>query len=205
MLSRVWKVFVATMAVCASAVSGHGYLAQPAARNVQRNSDYCPQCLNGGGTWTVFSAGLPGRYGVCGDAWNGPKPHERGPFRVAGTYRAGGTLRARVVLTANHRGRWGLKLCPSRTGKQSCFDAHVLKRADGKGPWTQVPANQNSFTVSYRLPRGLKCRQCVLQWTYETGNSCNLSGGSGSITGVSRCTQSTNWERFWNCADIAIV
>lgn len=204
MISAVWKACVAGLALMAGCVRGHGYLADPAARNVQRNSDYCPQCLNGGGTWAVYRSGLPGRYGVCGDAYDGPMPHQRGPYRVAETYRAGGTLRARVVLTANHLGRWGLKLCPDPDRvSQGCFNAHVLRRSDGKGPWTRVPASKTSFVTSYDLPPGLRCERCVLQWTYETGNSCNLPG-SPRIAGVSSCRKSTNWERFWNCADIKI-
>jgi hypothetical protein len=41
-----------------SAVEGHGYLAQPAARNVLANSDYCPQCISAGGefNWMLVVA-----------------------------------------------------------------------------------------------------------------------------------------------------
>ena len=201
-LASLGKAFVAGLAVMSSVAAGHGFLERPAARNVQLNSGYCPSCLNAGGTSTVYAAGLPGRYGVCGDPWNGPKPHERF-VRVAGTYRRGGTVRARTVLTANHLGRWGLKLCPFPRATQACFDAHPLLRTNGK-PFVRVTAARHAYEATFRLPRGLTCSRCVLQWTYETANSCNLPG-SPWIPGVSRCRESANWERFWNCADIEVT
>lgn len=190
----------------------HGYLADPAARNVQHNSDYCPHCLNAGGPWTVYARGQPGKHGVCGDAWNAPRRHEEGgvfatPPRIAKTYSSGGTLAARVTLTANHKGRWSLRLCPTprRATSQSCFDKHLLKRADGKGAFTPVPGGTSAFRVKYRLPPGVKCARCVLQWTYETGNSCNPPGMPRPTPGLESCRTSLNGEQFWNCADIRIA
>lgn len=216
------KALVAALAVAAAAprpVAAHGYLASPAARNVQHNSDWCPQCLNAGGPWTVYAKGHPARYGVCGDPWKGPRDHEAGgrhatPPRLAATYAAGQTFVARVRLTANHLGRWSLRLCPVPDGAspaaeraavtQKCFDKHLLKRADGKGPYTPVPGGASDFAVKYRLPAGLRCRRCVVQWTYETGNSCNPPGIPNPQRGMESCATSTNGEAFWNCADVRI-
>lgn len=197
----LWKVFVGALAFIRP-THAHGYLAKPEARNVQLNSDYCPQCLNAGGTWQVFARGLPGRYGVCGDPAYGPKKHER-PVRVSKTYRAGDTMNVRVTITANHKGRWGLKLCPSLKVSQACFDKHPLRRTDGE-EYTHVPESASVMKAKYRLPKGLRCDWCVLQWTYETANSCNLPG-SPLLVGLPPCQKSTNWERFWNCADIRIT
>lgn len=202
-LRSAWRLFVSALAVGSGVVDAHGYLARPAARNVQRNSDYCPQCLNGGGTWRVFEHGLPGRHGACGDPWDDAR-HERGPFRTAARYVRGQAVRAEVVLTANHGGRWGLKLCRqrSRTG-QACFDEHVLQRADGRGPWTRVRPGRDRYAADYLLPPRVTCSRCVLQWTYETANSCNLPGAP-RVRGLPPCAESPNWERFWNCADVTI-
>lgn len=186
----------------------HGYLAHPAARNVQHNSDYCPSCLNAGGPAVVYSHGLPGRHGLCGDPWNRPKHHEAGgkyatPTKIAGIYDSGGTLEAKVILTANHGGRWSLRLCPTPERlTQRCFDRFLLRRADGKGPFTPVPGEASVFHARYKLPRGVKCKTCVLQWTYETGNSCNPRGMKRH--GLPSCDHSTDGEQFWNCADISI-
>ena len=210
------KALVAYLAIVGGGSSGtavraHGYLARPQARNVQHNSDYCPQCLNAGGPWLVYANGHPGKYGVCGDPWNAPRNHEEGgkyatPPKIAATYAAGGQLDAKVVLTANHGGRWSLRLCtdPSKSKSQSCFDKVLLKRADGKGAYTPVPGETSVFNVKYSLPSGVTCKRCVLQWHYETGNSCNPPGMPNPRPGLESCAVSTNGEEFWNCADIEI-
>jgi len=212
-LRAATKCLVAYLALAAAPLPrarAHGFLADPAARNVQHNSDYCPSCLNAGGPGVVFAHGRHARYGVCGDPWNRPKHHEEGgkyatPPRVAGRYRAGGTLDAKVILTANHGGRWSLRLCPNpKRVTQRCFDRFLLRRADGRGPFTPVPGETSVFRVTYRLPKGVRCERCVLQWHYETGNSCNPPGIPGAVRGLPRCDRSTAGEAFWNCADIRI-
>lgn len=210
----VGKALLAYLAVVGGAargVRGHGYLEVPAARNVQHNSDWCPQCLNAGGPSVVFARGRPGRYGVCGDAWNKPRDHEAGgrfatPPKIAGRYEAGQVFTAKVRLTANHKGRWSLRLCPKPAGEsQSCFDKYLLRRADGRGPFTPVPGDTSDFVVKYKLPKGVTCKRCVMQWTYETGNSCNPPGIPNPQQGLESCRTSTNGEMFWNCADVEIV
>lgn len=37
--------------------SAHGFVAEPAARNVVRNWQYCPHCVNSGGPWVVSKEG----------------------------------------------------------------------------------------------------------------------------------------------------
>jgi hypothetical protein len=220
-LVNATKCVVVCLAVFAPScpVNAHGYLAFPAARNVQRNSNYCKHCLNAGGPGVVFARGLPGRHGVCGDPWNGAKDHEAGgrfasPIRTAAVFRAGGTIKAKVVLTSNHGGRWSLRLCPAPSGggaaserrvvTQRCFNRGVLRRADGRGPYTIVSPNAYKFTVAYRLPKKIRCKRCVLQWTYETGNSCTPRGMRPNAPGMAVCDRSVAGESFWNCADIAI-
>lgn len=196
----------------------HGFMEQPAARNVQHNSDWCAHCLNAGGADTVWSSGGKIRYGVCGDAWNGPKHHEAGgkfasPPKIAGRYKTGKTMTVRVVLTANHVGRWSLRLCPladpspraeTRQLTDACLKA--VQRADGSGPYTYVPANVSTFVVKYRLPKGVSCKRCVLQWLYETGYTCRPPGTPARYVGsnVPACGPSAKGEIFVNCADIAI-
>ena len=217
-----WCVGVAAVAatfVCGRA-EAHGFLAVPAARNVQHNSDWCPHCLSAGGA----AATSKGRFGVCGDPWAGPRHHEAfgkyaTPVRIAGRYRASGDIPVRVVLTANHRGRWSLRLCPlsgaasqateRRELTQACLNAHRLQRSDGHGPFTHVPSEASDFRVSYRLPRGVKCKRCVLQWIYETANSCMPRGIPRAFTsqGLKTCGQpgAPPMEMFVNCADVTIT
>jgi len=54
-------------------------------------------------------------------------------------------------------------------------------------PWT------HTYTIQVKLPDDLHCEHCVMQWYYETGNSC---GGTGLA-----CPGS---EKFWNCMDVKI-
>ena len=55
--------------------------------------------------------------------------------------------------------------------------------------------NVGNYTIRFQLPAGLTCKHCVIQWNWQTANSCptpGLSCGLGS-------------ENFWNCADVEIV
>ncbi len=205
--------------VVLTAVTGaaaHGYLARPAARNVQHNSNYCPWCLNSGGRETVYASGAK-RQGLCGDAYAAPRDHEvygkfASPPRLAGTYKAGGVMQVKVTLTANHMGRWSVALCPlsgpsqateAKELRQACF--RPLQRADGKGPYTYVDARTSAFSVAYRLPK-LTCARCVLQWVYTTGNSCQVPGLPSKYSGTNlpSCAP-VGPEEFTNCADVALT
>ena len=48
-----------------------------------------------------------------------------------------------------------------------------------------------------KLPEGLTCSQCVLQWKYRAGNNW---GSEDGLSGLGYGIQ----EEFYNCADIAI-
>jgi len=189
-------------------VDAHGYLAHPAARNVQHNSDYCPQCLNAGGADFVRQRG----HGLCGDPITDPKPrkHELGgvyatPTRYAARLQQGKVFVARTEFTAFHGGRWSLRLCGKpKQLTQACLDAGLLKRADGKGPF--VDATQ--LAAAFRVPKNATPGKSVLQWTYETANSCVPAGyASPASAQLSACSApgAPAMEAFWNCADVIVV
>lgn len=194
-------------------------MVDPAPRNVQHNSDWCAYCLNAGGVDAVYSQGSTPRYGVCGDPWNAPKHHEStgkyGFTKISRRYAKGKTISVRVVLTANHLGRWSVRLCPlsssSAAAEQKELTAtclQALQRADGSGPYTYVPGDQYNFKVKYRLPRNVSCERCVLQWLYETGNTCRPPGCPKKFTGtnVGTCgSRGNRGELFVNCADVQII
>ncbi|KAL4425189.1 hypothetical protein ABPG75_009205 [Micractinium tetrahymenae] len=204
--------------------SAHGFVAEPAARNVVRNWQYCPHCVNAGGPWPVSKEGkltwpaysMP----VCGD-----RELERAGSPVA-HYTAGGEIDITVFITAFHGGRHQFRLCPSDDVTESCLDQNVLERADGSGPYSWTPVdggsapgakwrkdNQagqggESYTWRYRLPKGVSCERCVLQWFWTTANSCKVPGAPswvGSDPGMLFCNQPGPYpEVFANCADISI-
>merc|ERR1719295_1834025 len=83
------------------------------------------------------------------------------------------------LTSANHWGHFELKLCPTngkkRLATQECFDKHPLVLAEN--PRTHqfyVPLDSpkiTKFNYQVQLPYGLTCSQCVMQWTYYTGNT----------------------------------
>lgn len=100
-------------------------------------------------------------------------------------------------------------------------------------PCTTAARNSYEYfgptAIKYRLPPGLNCKHCVLQWFYSSANSCNppgvveyfdgprgplwgnCRGQAGAIGGVTRVQQQCGTSRdkfpeeFIQCADIQIV
>lgn len=226
---RIGLAVLQLVAVGISGVRAHGYLAAPPSRNFIANSDYCPQCLSAGGPFEVYGGSVPvkkpGKYGVCGDPWAGPRNHEVGgkfypspPNPPPTTLRAGSVFVARVKFTATHLGRWGLRVCrlptPSAASEratlsQACFDRVQLQRADGAGLYAYVGPGTSEQFISFKLPAYLTCGRCVMQWHYETGNSCTPEGTPPRFanTGLEKCftERAAAPEEFWNCADVRIT
>lgn len=193
----MWKRFLGLFVTACSVVSAaaHGYMVEPAARNVVHNSDYCPQCLNGPE--------------VCGDL-RGRHEHEKGhtydtpPTR---TLRAGSPFYAHIVITANHQGRWGLWLCAAGKDTKKCFTQ--LKLSNKKSTkYVYVQANQSKSKGAFQLPRGVTCERCTLRWHWQTGNSCTPKGTPRRFANPHLETCGTEhsppMETFTNCATIQI-
>jgi hypothetical protein len=210
----MFRFFKALALACllATGAAAHGYLAQPAARNVQHNSDWCPACLNAGGAEFARARG----HGLCGDPVTDapPRKHEFGgpfatPRRVAARLRRGETFLARVVFTAWHGGRWSLRLCPGAGAglSQACLDAgHLSTTANAK--FVESPGGSPVTSARFRVPRGFPRGPAVLQWTYETANSCLPAGYAGAgTTGLQTCAapSAPAGEGFWNCADVDVT
>jgi hypothetical protein len=71
---------------------------------------------------------------------------------------------------------------------QGALDQNLLKLPTGEDRWVLGDQGAGEYTIDLRLPTGLTCNHCVMQWWYTTGN---------------------NWmglkpESFVNCADIKI-
>lgn len=81
-----------------------------------------------------------------------------------------------VELTANHMGYFEVSLCPNNNPQveadQECFDKHLLKVEDAEDNKYIITDTEKKGTFTYRveLPPSVTCTQCVLQWTYYTGN-----------------------------------
>ncbi|XP_045533474.1 uncharacterized protein LOC123720762 isoform X3 [Pieris brassicae] len=153
-----------------------------------------------------------GRCGVCGDADHitEPRPHEAGGMYGKGIitrhYSVGQEIEVEIELTANHLGTFVMKLCPNNNPKQEatqeCFDRYPLFVSGTREDRFLIPldtAKKEVFRYRVRLPAYITCTQCVLQWTYYTGNMWGICPNGTEAVGCGRS------ETFRNCADISII
>lgn len=110
-----------------------------------------------------------------------------------------------IELTANHYGRFEMYLCPNNNPRyeatQECFDRYPLVVSDTRENRFLIPnesEKQGTFSYKVRLPRGVTCTQCVVQWTYYTGNMWGTCPNGTEAVGCGKA------ETFRNCADIGI-
>ena len=222
------RALVLLVVAAVPAAQGHGWLDQPASRNKQRNIPIGePQSLPAGGPGLVYADGRRwpnGRHGLCGEPYKstggavGPGDLSEGgryatPPIIAARYAAGQTIDISIRVTAFHKGRFSFSLCkdPKRFS-QACLDEHKLVNADGGGLFYYPPGGDGqippggAFKMRFKLPAGVTCDRCVLQWYWLTGNSCVPPGDPrGDKAQMGTCgVSNTPPEEFWNCADIAI-
>jgi len=215
------KFSICALVLLASAiacVSGHGRLLVPPSRssiwkhpeffhldppiNYNDNELFC------GGLAVQIANG--NRCGECGDAWNEPRPRqneEGGEYArniiITRQYQKGQEINVEVDLTANHLGYFQFRLCPHNNMQtpvnQDCLDQNILQLADGSGTQYRIFGHEMGIIpIRLRLPAGVTCYQCVLQWHYKTGNSYGeCEDGSYDIG----CGPQ---ETFRGCADVAI-
>ena len=80
-----------------------------------------------------------------------------------------------VEITAQHGGWFEFRICPNNDvhtpATHECLNQHVLSRADGSGNrvFMRIGGPQGFHNTTLRLPSGLTCTQCVLQWKWHTG------------------------------------
>jgi len=152
-----------------------------------------------------------GRCGECGDIWSDPRPRandEGGKYGkgiIVANYIQEQAIDIKIQVTANHGGFFEFRLCADKTSPSDlttdeCFDKHLLQFEDGTtryilGATVGGPSALFNFTV--RLPAGVSCQYCVLQWWWKTAS--NNNGCAGNDIG---CGEQ---EQYKNCADVAIV
>jgi len=198
-------------------LAGHGMLTDPPARNAMwrfgfnnpvnynDNELYC-------GGFSVQWQNNEGKCGVCGDRYDTPEPrdHEAGGRYGNGIigrrYTMGQTIDVEIDISANHWGHFELKICPTNgrlnEATQECFDANPLVMTDNpRSHQFYVPLDSpkiTKFNYKVNLPFGVTCSQCVMQWTYYTGNTWGVcaNGTEGMGCGAQ--------EMFRNCADVQI-
>ncbi|XP_033749008.1 uncharacterized protein LOC117333697 [Pecten maximus] len=190
-------------------VRGHGRLLEPPGRasmwrfgynsppNYDDNQLFC------GGfnrQWKING----GKCGVCGDPWDGARVHEAGGKYATGTivrhYSEGQTISVNVQITASHKGYFEFRLCPhnnpSTRVSQACLDQHVLQQTDGSTRVNEA-GHPTNYTIHLKLPAGVTCSQCLLQWKYNAGNSYGCDGSHC-------CIGCGEQEQFYGCADVSV-
>ncbi|XP_064292492.1 uncharacterized protein LOC128675686 isoform X2 [Plodia interpunctella] len=190
-------------------VLGHGRVLQPPSRasawrfGFPTAPNYDDDGLNCGGfshQWGVNQ----GRCGICGDPYDAPipRPHELGGKYgdgvIVASYLPGSLITTTVDITASHRGFWEFKLCPDPgIDDQECFDSFLLELEEGGTKYYPTRGN-SKYSVNYRLPPGLVCDHCVLQWRYTAGNNWGTCANGTQGLGCG------NQEQFGACSDISI-
>jgi hypothetical protein len=102
-------------------------------------------------------------------------------------------------LTMSHKGFMEWRLCPQGES-QSCFDRHLLQLVGGGVGGSRLPVTgTGTYRTQLRLPQGLTCSHCVLQWNYRAGNNW---GDCGNGTKAVGCGPQ---ETFRGCSDISIA
>lgn len=202
--------FLMVMSYTWNVCQGHGMLIDPPSRasawrfGFDLPKEYDDNQLWCGGLTKQIRNG--GKCGVCGDDWSLPEPR---PHEYGGKYGQGVIVRnyakdqvipLKVDLTANHVGYFEFRICPGlKNTTQECLDKYVLE-LDGKpGETKYYPTRETKiFTMHYKLPKGLTCDHCVIQWLYNAGNNWGMCANG---TGALGCGPQ---EQFRACADVSI-
>ncbi|XP_067120078.1 uncharacterized protein [Centruroides vittatus] len=210
MLRLVTFLFSVTVSVL-----GHGRLNEPPGRstmwrfgfdnpvNYDDNELYC-------GGYARQWAKNNGKCGICGDPWDAPEPRANedgglyGNGIVTRQYKMGQVITAIPNITATHMGYFEFRLCPLKTpnqkADQDCLDQYVLPQSNGKGTKYHLDrgARPGIYPVELKLPDGVTCDRCVVQWHYRTGNRWgNCENGGGAMG----CGPQ---ETFRACSDVSI-
>ncbi|XP_069102406.1 uncharacterized protein [Argopecten irradians] len=144
--------------------------------------------------------------GICGDPYQGPRNNEAGGRYAKGIitrhYTVGQTIDIGVEITANHHGYFEFRLCPNndihKRATQECLDQHLLTLENADGTRYYLGGRRGAINLKAKLPEGLTCSQCVLQWRWKTGNSYGYAANGTYCIGCGL------QEMFYGCSDISI-
>lgn len=196
-------------------VSGHGRLMDPPARNALWRFGY-PNPVNYNdnelycGGFSVHWLQNEGKCGVCGDAYTSNRLHETGGVYANGLlgrqYSPGQLIDVDIELTANHQGYFELSLCPltdkDQMETQDCFDRYPLTikgRSSNRFDIPEGTPKKVGFNYQVKLPDGVTCTNCVIQWIYFARNTWGKCPNGTQSVGCG------NQETFVNCADVGII
>lgn len=118
---------------------------------------------------------------MCGDNYAQERPRSNelggryGQGIIVRTYEAGATVEVSVQITANHKGHFYFYLCNlddyNGVEEEECFTQHRVSLANGDDKYELLTNAAGYYSVMLQLPADLRCKHCVLQWTYKTGRA----------------------------------
>jgi len=256
MLTKSVLAAVLLLAAVPSA-SGHGDLREPPSRNLGGNNGHCPHCGNGGG---VCGDGgqWPGGSNFVNYYDGSKRSYTAGQvaeFEIRITAHHKGHFEFHICdeqitgQTPNPEGasgclnKWVLERVPPEESYSDCVpndprgDCQILD-VDHPERWYLPPITGShlegwTHKMRFRIPQGLQCQSCTLQWRWWSANSCipkdgygcyyqrinaagwNWIGGGGGVcssllqSNASSHAQALSGrgcgEEFRNCADITVV
>ncbi|GBP08959.1 hypothetical protein EVAR_78324_1 [Eumeta japonica] len=207
-VKMLWLRLLATLSLAVACARAHGRVLQPPGRasawrsGFPSDPNYDDDGLNCGGFYHQWEVN-GGKCGICGDAYDlaEPRSHELGGRYGQGFivehYEAGSVFEATIELSAYHRGYWEFRICPDPLDNdQECFDNYLVELENGDTKY--YPIGSAKYNLNYRLPAGLECEHCVLQWKYTAGNNWGVCANGTQGLGCG------NQEEFRACSDISI-
>jgi len=169
---------------------GHAYLREPPARNavsgVGAQTGGCPHCGNGNG--------------ICGDGnqWPSGSNFFSTVQSTHRTYTAGQIVQFDISMNVNHKGHHDFFICDRPISSDTPADVACLQQwpvmratpeelgltcapndpredcqpidANYPGRWYHY-TGMSTHIISYKIPAGLQCEACTLQWFWPTANS----------------------------------
>merc|ERR1719422_2198918 len=223
-------VVAAFLASLVTEAHGHGYISKPIGRNGNMNGANQPGAVCGGDRYLSSFRG------------------------IQATYSAGQVVEFAHVITAHHFGHLEMSICDRRINSSVADPSACLRRwrLERVAPPADCRPNDSrtdcqpvdklhperfylpprsrgrTHKFRYRIPSGLNCAECTLQWRWWTANSCvpaedygcywdQLTAAgwstrgfhgyySGKPCGSSRQPMcNNNGEQFVNCADIKVL
>ncbi|XP_021375350.1 uncharacterized protein LOC110464456 [Mizuhopecten yessoensis] len=203
MAKRMWSIGVLLVICMRTNVSGHADVVDPPSRGLMEGY-HTPWGVNCGGLSKQTSNG--GKCGPCGDDFTQsvPRDMEEGgkygkQMKLGKVYNEGEEISVVIRVTANHKGFFDFKLCPSQNIQrrtielEECLAEYPLDIIDtnagtrGK-KWPLGEGTGEITHLKVVLPTGVTCAHCVLRWDWIGGNNC--------------CGNPQ--EEFRNCMDIGI-
>ena len=154
---------------------------------------------------------MGGKCGICGDAYDAQVKDHEAPYGkyangiIVETYHSGEIIPVSIQITANHKGKFYFHLCPNdnihQDPTEDCFETTPLSiYPSGESAYVLPDQMSRTYTFQLKLPKDLTCQQCILRWTYRTGNHWGYENGNPK-----GCLGCGPQEFFKACSDIRII